>query len=410
MDLKLRFQLSTMMFLNYFVWGLWFVTIFTYMTKSLNFTDGQAAFAFSTYAIAAMISPFFVGMVADRFFSTERLLAVLHLVGAVLLYGVASVQDYTTFFILLLAYNLAFMPTISLTNSLSFHHIDDAEKQFPTIRVLGTIGWIVTGYVISFLDAEQSAQTIKIAAGASVVMGLYCFTLPHTPPKGKGKKVGIREVLGLDALALMKDRSFATVLISSFLICIPLAFYYALTNVYLEELSVENSAQLQTWGQVSETLFLLLMPFMFRRLGMKVVMLIGMGAWVARYLLFAVGADPMVMWMIVFGIVLHGVCYDFFFVAGQIYVDKAAPEKLRGAAQGLITFATYGAGLFIGTILSGMVGDAYTTDSGHDWYSVWVIPAILAAIVLIGFWITFVDKKEPAIDESITEAESQASV
>ena len=407
MDLKLRLQLSTMMFLNYFVWGLWFVTIFTYMTKNLQFSDGEAAFAFSTYAIAAMISPFFVGMVADRFFSTERLLGVLHLIGAVLLYGVASVQDYTTFFILLLAYNLAFMPTITLTNSLSFHHISDAEKQFPTIRVLGTIGWIATGYVISFLNAEQSAITIKIAAGASILMGLYSFTLPHTPPKGKGTKAGIREILGLDALALMKDRSFATVLISSFLICIPLAFYYTLTNVYLEELSVKNSAQLQTWGQVSETVFLLLMPLMFIRLGMKKVMLIGMGAWVARYLLFAMGASPLVMWMVVFGIVLHGVCYDFFFVAGQIYVDKAAPEKLRGAAQGLITFATYGAGLFIGTILAGMVGDAYTLDVGHNWYMVWMIPAGLAALVLIGFWITF---KEKAKNEIEIPAQDTASV
>ena len=385
----LRIQLSVMMFLNYFIWGLWFVTIFTYMTKNLGFSDADAGFAFSTYAIAAMISPFFTGMIADRFFATERILGVLHILGAALMYGVSQATDYGTFFTLLLGYNLVFMPSINLTNSLSFHHIDNQEKDFPTIRVLGTIGWIVAGYVISYMDAEQTSAAMQVAAICSIFMGIYCFTLPHTPPKAKGKKAGIAEILGLDALALMKDRSFATVLISSFLICIPLAFYYSLTNVYLEELSVENSAQLQTWGQVSETVFLLLMPFLFIRMGLKNVMLIGMAAWVLRYILFAMGDNQTLVWMLYTGIVLHGVCYDFFFVAGQIYVDKAAPKDLRGAAQGLITFATYGAGLFIGTLLSGFIGEAYKTDPGHDWYSIWLIPAALAAVVLIGFFLTF---------------------
>ncbi|MEZ4777202.1 MAG: nucleoside permease [Bacteroidia bacterium] len=389
MNVKLRTQLSSMMFLNYLIWGFWFVTIITFMTKTLAFSDAQAGLAFSTYAIAAMISPFFVGMVADRFFSTERLLGILHLVGAVLMYALSVTREFTPFFMLLLAYNLVFMPTIPLTNSLSFYHIDDREKQFPGIRVFGTIGWIVAGWVISGMGGETTAVPLQIAAVVSVLMGIYCFTLPHTPPKGKDTHTGIREILGLDALALMKDRSFATVLISSFLICIPLAFYYAWTNVYLIEIGVENTARLQTFGQASETIFLILMPLLFIRLGMKNVMLIGMGSWVLRYVFFALGASPMIFWMVFIGILLHGVCYDFFFVAGQIYVDKATPDRLKSSAQGLLTFATYGLGLYIGTWLSSQVVSSFQTEGGHHWASVWYIPAALAGMVLVGFWMAF---------------------
>lgn len=386
-------KLSAMMFLNYLIWGFWFVTIISFMTKTLNFSDADAGFAFSTYAIAAMISPFFIGMVADRFFATERLLGILHIIGAGLMYGLSVTTDYTTFFALLLAYNLVYMPTIPLTNSLSFQHIEDREKEFPGIRVWGTIGWIVAGWIISSMGAETLSTPYQVAAGVTLLMGVYSFFLPHTPPKGADTKVGVREILGLDALALMKDRSFATVLISSFLICIPLAFYYAWTNVYLIEVGVENSARLQTFGQASEVIFLILMPLMFIRLGMKNVMLIGMGAWVFRYLFFAFGADPMVFWLIVIGIVLHGVCYDFFFVAGQIYVDKATPDRLKGSAQGLLTFATYGLGLYIGTWLSSQIVSNYQVGEGHNWPMVWYIPAILAAIVLAGFWFAFKENK-----------------
>ncbi|MDX2245363.1 MAG: nucleoside permease [Bacteroidia bacterium] len=390
MNVKLYSQLSAMMFLNYLIWGFWFVTIITFMTKTLAFSDGDAGLAFSTYAIASMISPFFVGMVADRFFSTEKLLGILHLVGAALMYALSVTSEFTPFFMLLLAYNLVFMPTIPLTNSLSFHHLsEDEKKRFPWIRVFGTGGWIVAGWVISGLGGEITALPLQIAAGLSVLMGIYCFTLPHTPPKGKDTHTGIREILGLDALALMKDRSFATVLISSFLICIPLAFYYAWTNVYLIEVGVENTARLQTFGQMSEVIFLILMPFLFLRLGMKTVMLIGMGSWVLRYVFFAMGADPMIFWMIFIGILLHGVCYDFFFVAGQMYVDKATPDKLKSSAQGLLTFATYGLGLYIGTWLSSQVVSSFQTEGGHYWAGVWYIPAALAAMVLIGFWMAF---------------------
>ena len=364
-------------------------------------------FAFSTYAIAAMISPFFVGMVADRFFSTERLLSILHFIGAGLFYLLSITEDYQLFFVLLLAYNLVFMPTITLTNSLSFHHILDREKQFPTVRVFGTIAWIVAGYVLSGLDGETNVLQLQLAMGVSILMGIYCFFLPHTPPKGKDSKVSVREILGLDALALMKQRSFATVLISSFLVCIPLAFYYANTHKYLTQLEVSNAAALQTWGQVSEALFLLLLPLLFVRLGMKKVMAIGMAAWAIRYILFAFGVEDgnPVMWMILVGIVLHGICYDFFFVAGQIFVDQKAPDKIKGAAQGLITFATYGLGLFVGTIFAAKVFDSNKLSNEiHDWYTIWIIPAVLAAIVLVGFLLVFKEEEKVNSEKDITSA------
>ena len=398
MKLTTRLQLSGMMFLNYFIWGCWFVTIITYMTNTLGFGDEQAGLAFSTYAIAAMISPFFIGLVADRFFATERILGVLHLIGAVLLYALSTATTFTPFFILLMAYTLCYMPTIALTNSLSFQHVENQEKDFPGIRVLGTIGWIAAGLFIGFLAMEKSVVPIQIAAASSVLMGLYCFTLPHTPPKAKGQKAGIREILGLDALSLMKDRSFATVIISSFLICIPLAFYYAWTNPFLVELNVEASAALQSMGQVSEILFLLLMPLLFVRWGIKNVMLIGMAAWALRYVLFAFGDNQAMVWALYTGIILHGVCYDFFFVAGQIYVDKAAPDKLRGAAQGLITFATYGVGLFVGTWLSSQVVNSYQTDPGHNWRVIWLIPAVMAAVILVVFALQFKNPKSEAVE------------
>ena len=390
-----------MMFLNYFVWGCWFVTIYTYMTKTLLYGDDVAGNIFSTYAIAAMISPFFVGMVADRFFATQHILGALHLIGAGLMYGVSVVQDSGMFFVLLMAYTLCYMPTISLTNSLSFHHVSSQEKDFPMIRVFGTIGWIAAGMLVGLLALELTAVPMQLAAGSSILMGLFAFTLPHTPPPGKGTPTGIREVLGLDAIALMKDRSFGTIIVSSFLVCIPLAFYYSLTNIYLVESGVQNSAALQTMGQMSEVVFLVLMPLLFVRWGIKNVIIIGISAWILRYILFAYGNNDTAVWMLYTGIILHGVCYDFFFVAGQIFIDKSTPEKLRGAAQGLLTFATYGVGLFLGTIISGQVAAAFKTVdaagvAGHDWTTLWWVPAILAAVILPLFILFFKEKRQVA--------------
>ncbi|MEM7368189.1 MAG: nucleoside permease [Bacteroidota bacterium] len=386
-------QLAVMMFLNYFVWGAWYVTIGTYMTVGLEFSGLQIGAVYATNAIAAIISPFFIGMIADRFFASEKILGILHILGGILMYLSTTVTDYGIFYILILLYNLTFMPTIALTNSLAFNQMTDTKKQFPAIRMLGTIGWIVVGLIIGFMQVEPTTTPLVIAAGTAIVMGLYSFTLPHTPPKAVGQKVTIREILGLDALGLMKERSFATVVIASVLICIPLAFYYSFANPFLNEIGFENAAGRMTAGQVSEALFLLIMPLFFARLGVRWMLTIGMAAWALRYLLFAYGGVEAGSWMLWAGIILHGICYDFFFVTGQIFVDEEAPEHLKSSAQGLITLATYGIGMFIGSNISGIIVDRYVVEGGgHDWTGVWLVPAVFAVVVLIGFFAAFRNK------------------
>lgn len=413
MDLKTRFQLSGMMFLEYFAWGAWYVTLGTYLGATLKFDGPQIGLAYAAFAIAAMISPFFVGMVADRFFPTERVLGVLHLIGAALLYFLANVTEFGIFFPLIIAYTLCFMPTIALTNSLSFHHMKDPSSQFPGVRVLGTISWIIVGLIVGFMGVEDLNTPILIASGASVVMGLYCFTLPHTPAPKKGEKVTARDVLGLDALGLMKNRSFAILVISSMLICIPLSFYYSFANLFLNNIGMENAAGKMTLGQGSEIFFMLLMPFFLKRFGFKKVLLIGMAAWAVRYALFMYGNTSTLTWMLFGGILLHGICYDFFFVTGQIYVDSKAPTTVKSAAQGLITFATYGVGMFIGSWLSGVVVGAFTTEgpdgnSIYSWPDIWLVPAAASLVVLIVFTLLFKEKEKiptPASDSVPVETD-----
>jgi nucleoside transporter len=393
MPTSTRLKLSVMMFLQYFVWGAWYVTMGTYLLRTLQFSGQQSGLAYSTTSLAAMVSPFFVGLVADRFFSTERILAALHLVGALLLFYVSTLTDFSAFYPVLLGYTLCYMPTLALTNSLSFHQMQDPGREFPGIRVLGTIGWIVAGFAISALHAEGAALQFRLAAGASAVLGLFSFALPHTPPARVGHKVTARDILGLDALELLKERSFAIFVIGSFLICIPLQFYYAFTNPFLTELGLTNTAAIQTLGQMSEIGFMLVMPFFFRRLGVKWMLLIGMLTWALRYVLFAFGDGGALVWMVYLGIIVHGICYDFFFVTGQIYVDKKAPLHIRAAAQGFIAFVTLGVGMFVGSYLSGWVVDQYTyTQQGaqlHTWQPIWLIPAAFSAGVLVLFALFF---------------------
>ena len=414
MTIRTRLQLSTMMFLEYFVWGAWYVTLGTYLGATLRFEGSQIGLAYSAFAIAAMISPFFVGMVADRFFPTERVLGILHLAGAVILYFLASIEEFALFYPCIIAYTLCFMPTIALTNSLCFQHMENPGKQFPSVRVLGTISWIIVGLLVGYLKIEDQATPILIAAGASVMMGLYSFTLPHTPPKRKGEKASWQDVIGLDALKLMKERSFAVLFIASVLICIPLSFYYSFANLFLNNVGLENAAGKMTLGQGSEIIFLLLMPFFFKRFGYKKMLMIGMACWAARYVLFMYGAPGSLVWMLYGGIILHGICYDFFFVTGQIYVDERAPKNIKSAAQGLITFATYGVGMFIGSWLSGVVVESYTVigdDNNpiYQWNSIWLVPAVLAGIVLVLFTLFFKEKRQPQVaDQQVREQTAEA--
>jgi len=387
----IRGRLSAMMFLQYFVYGSWLVTLGTFLGHALGATGTQVGLAYMTPAIAAILSPFLVGMIADRFFATERVLAVLHLAGAALLYAATMQQSFGAFAPLFLAYTLCFMPTLALTNSISFDNMRDPSREFPGIRVLGTIGFIAVGLIIGRLGADATALPLRIGAVASVVLAVYCLTLPHTPPHNAGKPLSARDVLGLDALALMRDRSFAVFVLGSFLLCIPLQFYYAFTNPFLNEIGVTGAAGKMTIGQMSEIGFMLLMPWFLVRLGVKRMLLIGMAAWTARYLCFAYGDAGAGMWMLYLGIALHGVCYDFFFVTGQIYVDQRADVTIRAAAQGFIALVTLGAGQAIGSWLSGVVVDAHAfraTATGapvHDWTAIWVIPAIGALGVLLIF-------------------------
>src|SRR3954454_11884007 len=398
MNASVRVKLSAMMFLQYFVWGAWYVTMGTWLGETLHFSGEQIGLAFGTTALAAMISPFFVGMVADRVMAPERILAILHVVGGVVLFFASTQTRFGSFYGILLIYTLRYMPTLALSNSLSFRQMSDPGREFPPIRVLGTIGWIVAGLCIGTLGLEATATPLRIAGAGSMLLGLFCLALPHTPPleKATGKRATWADIVGLDALKLMGDLSFAVFILGSFLICIPLQFYYAFANMFLNEIHVTNAAGKMTLGQMSELFFMLVMPWFFRRLGVKWMLLVGMMAWTARYAFFAFGSQADLVRMLYAGIVLHGICYDFFFVTGQIYVDTKAPGDLRAAAQGFIAFVTLGVGMFIGSWASGRIVDAFASGGAHDWYRIWMVPAAAAAIVMLLFALFFTSGKPEA--------------
>jgi nucleoside transporter len=393
MPLSIRVRLSFMMFLNYVIWGAWYVTIVTYLTVTLKFSDTEAGSVFATGALASMISPFFVGLFADRFFSSERVLAVLHLIGAVLMYSVTLVTSFSAVYAIVFAYCLCYYPTVSLTNSLTFRQISDPGRDFPLIRVFATLGWIAIGLVIGHFRLEASKSQFLIAAGASLAMSIFSLALPHTPPPNKGQQITVRRVLGLDALVMLKDPSFLVFVIASILACIPLTFYFSFTNAYLNDVHVTNSAGKMALGQVSEVGMMLLMPLAFRRVSVKMILLAGLAAWTIRYALLAYGNADAGMWMFYAAILLHGICYDFFFMTGQLYTDMQAPPNLRGAAQGLIIFLTYGVGMFIGSMLSGVAGDYYSRRVDgvvtHDWQSFWLSSSIGAFVILLAMALLF---------------------
>ncbi len=397
-------RLSTMMFLQFFIWGAWYTVIAVYMTQ--QGMETLTHWPYTVNPLAAILAPFFLGLVADRYFATEKVLAVLHILGAGVMFMVPQASGAPALFIgLLLLYNLCYMPTLGLVNTLAFHHIESQEKQFPLIRVFGTLGWIAAGLFISLgLGAftaevpERTALPLYTAAGASLLLGLFSFTLPHTPPAGARRKVDVRSILGLDALQQLGSRSFYVFIAASLLLCIPLAAYYNFTQVFLADAGVERIAATQTLGQMSEVVFMLLMPFFFVRLGVKKMLMIGMGAWVLRYLLFAMAAPAGVFWMIVGGILLHGICYDFFFVTGQIYVDKKSTPEVRGQAQGFLVLITYGVGMLVGAQVAGNVFNRFLGDQAalapEQWYDFWLLPAGFAAAVLVFFGLMFRPDRE----------------
>jgi nucleoside transporter len=389
-----RIQLSAMMFLEFFIWGAWYVTMGTYLDKVLHATGVQIGAAYSAMAIATIFSPFLVGMIADRFFAAQKLLGVLHLAGAGLLFYLTKV-DISGFYWILLLYSLLYAPTLALANTVAFRQMKDSGKEFPSIRVFGTIGWIATGWMIDkvlHIGTDQLALTFQMAAIASAILGILSFILPHTPPKAKDSSASFAQILGADSFVLFKDTSFLVFFISSILICIPLSFYYSLTNLYLTEAGMENVASNMTFGQFSEALFIVLIPFFFRKLGVKWMIALGMIAWGLRFVFFGYGDGTSNLWMLFAGIVLHGICYDFFFVTGQIYTDSKAGEKIQSQAQGMITMATYGIGMWVGTLLSGYVKSYYTVDTITNWRSLWMVPSFISLGVLVIFLIFFKER------------------
>jgi len=392
------------MFLQFFIWGGWFVTLGSFLGNNLGANGAETAMAYSTQSWGAIVAPFIIGLIADRYFNAEKILGILHLIGAILMYLMSSATDFSTFYPYVLGYMIAYMPTLALVNSVAFNQMKNPTKEFPFVRVFGTIGWIVAGLIISLAFGWDSIQNIEqgflsntflMVAIASAILGVFSFTLPKTPPTViKGEKVTISDILGLDALKLLQDKNFLIFFISSVLICIPLAFYYQNISLFLTEYKVENSTSWASLGQVSEVLFMLLLPFFFKKFGFKKTILVGMLAWGIRYLLFAYGNSGDLFFMLVAGIALHGICYDFFFVSGQIYTDSKAGNKIKSAAQGLITLATYGIGMLVGFWIAGKIGDSYMLDGEiHDWKSIWMFPAIFSGGVFIFFLLVFKNEK-----------------
>jgi len=401
MNPTIRIKLSFMMFLEFFIWGSWFVTLGTFLPNNLKALGPEIGAVFSTQSWGAIIAPFIIGLIADKYFNAEKILGVLHIIGAILMYQMYNATDISLFYPYVLGYMIAYMPTLALVNSVSFNQMKDPEKEFSSIRIWGTLGWIAAGLLISYafhwdskdgIESGLLKNTFLMAGVASLFLGLFSFLLPKTPPKGAGEKVTISDILGLDALKLLKDKNFLIFFISSILICIPLAFYYQNANNFLTNVGMDNPTGKMTIGQASEVLFLLALPIFFKKFGFKKTILVGMLAWAVRYVLFAYGNAGELSFMLLIGIALHGICYDFFFVSGQIYTNSKAGEKFKSAAQGLITLATYGVGMLIGFMVAGQITEMYKVNGVENWNMIWIIPAGIAFVVFLLFAFLFNDK------------------
>jgi nucleoside transporter len=414
MTAAIRIKLSFMMFLEFFIWGAWFVTMGTYLTTTLHASGVQNGVAYATQALGAILAPFIIGLIADRYFAAQKILGVLHLLGAASLYYATTVTNFEKFYPNILFYMIIFMPTLALVNSVSFKQLQNPSKQFPIIRIFGTAGWMVAGLIIGWREWEKSGSlvlTFRMAAIASLVLGLFSFTLPDTPPPKRGQKVSIGEIIGLDAIGLLKKRSYLVFFLASVAICIPLAFYYNFTNPFLNEIGMKRAAAVQSLGQFSELFFMALMPLFFVRLGVKKMLAFGMLAWALRYACFAYGNVDDNYWMLIAGIAIHGICYDFFFVTGQIYTDKHAGERFKSSAQGFITLATYGLGMLIGYNLSGPIVDHWKiSETSHNWQSIWLVPGGIAAVVMILFMLLFRDREHIELRPGLDIKEPSAEV
>lgn len=388
-----KLQLSSMMFIQFFIWGSWYVTMGTYLGQTLNFTGVQIGLAYGTAAIASMISPFIVGMIADRFFSANHVMALLNLVGAGLLFWLTQIKDFSLFLPVLFAYTICYMPTTALCNSISFENLKDPGKEFSRIRLLGSIGWIVAGVLVSTLDVEHLPTQFLIAGISSLAGTILALKLPYKKPERSTEKISFIKILGFDAFKLTKERSFTILLIFSALTCIPLAFYDSFTNLYLNDIGINNAAAAMSLGQIAEIIFLFTFPFFFAKLRYKGSISIAILAWMGLYGLLTLGASTGITSFIYAALPLHGFCFTFFFVSGQLFVDEKAPSYLRNSAQGLIAFATYGVGKYLGTLVAGNVVDKHTANGLYDWVAIWSTPLIMATVILIGFMLFFKEHK-----------------
>lgn len=401
MQTALKKKLCIFMFLQYFIWGSWYVSMGAYLANTLKFEGAQIGLAYGAFAIGAMISPFLVGLIADRFFASEKLLAVLGILGGVVLCLLPRCTTFGSFYPALILYCALYVPTLALGNSLSLHHLANPKTDFPRVKMLSAVGWIAGLVALNLLKGAESPIQFYLAGGASIVFGLFSLTLPHTPPMKTGANVSLGEILGLDALALLKKPSFAIFIACMFLICIPLYFYFVNLGIYLTELKWDNMLVKTSFAQVSDVIFFLLLPFFLRRFGYKVTIFMGIACWVVRYfaLSSSVDAGGAQTALIFTAILLHGACYDFLFIAGQLYVDDEANERIRGAAQGFIAFILWGIGAFVGTYLAGKVLAAHALATpvnglAHDWQAIWRAPAWGAAGVLVIFLIFFRNPKK----------------
>ncbi|NHN37355.1 nucleoside permease [Pseudomaricurvus alcaniphilus] len=408
---RVGYQLSFMMFLQFFIWGSWFVTLGTFLASNLTASGAQIGMAFATQSWGAIIAPFVIGLIADRYFNAEKILGVLHLGGAALLFQMHNSTEFATFYPFVLGYMVLYMPTLALVNSVAFRQMSDPAKEFSKIRVWGTVGWIVAGLMISYMFSWDSRASIEqgllrntflLSSCAAFILGVFSFILPATAPIAKGKeKLSLGEIVGADAFRLLKDRNFAVFFISSILICIPLAFYYQNANPFLAEIGVANPTGKMTLGQISEVGFMLLLPAFLHRFGIRITLLFGMLAWVIRYLMFAFGDAGDLAFTLIVGIALHGICYDFFFVTGQIYTNSQAGQRFQSSAQGMITLATYGLGMLIGFSVAGYITDSFAAGATHNWQSIWLFPAGFAGVVAAIFLLAF--KRQAVSSQQIGE-------